>query len=298
MDKKNYLQYIAGQSDEGREVKSVLQNEMNLSARKIRTVKFNDAGILLDGVRVNVREKLHEGQVLLVLLDDDKEKEQTIIANPMELDIIYEDDNYLFVNKESGMVCHPAQGHLVDTLVNGVRAYFEGNCSNAKIHLVGRLDKDTSGIVAIAKNSVAAERLHFEKVYYAVVTGVPKPSKGYIDIAMEESFDGDDGRMLKMRKADSHGKPAGTFYEVINEYGEFSLCEIKLETGRTHQIRFHMSQMGWPLIGDPIYGKGSVKGMNRTALHAGEIRFIHPFDGREICLKAPLPKDMEMLLNN
>lgn len=296
---KKYLDYWIQPEDEGREVKSILQKTMKLSTKKIRSIKFHEQGILLDGKRTMVRERVKAGQCLSILLTDMEEKEQAIIANPMALDILWEDDQFLFVNKPTGMVCHPAQGHLVDTLVNGVKAYFMENDASARIHLVGRLDKDTSGIVAIAKNKVAAERLCFEKTYYALVCGHPEPKSGYIDITMEETYVGEDERMLKMQRTQSDGgKIAGTHYEVIREYEDFSLCSLLLDTGRTHQIRFHMSEMGWPLLGDSLYGGGTQKGMRRTALHAGKIRFSHPFTGQIVEICAPIPQDMEDLLQD
>lgn len=295
--KRNYLEYQISQEEDGREVKTLLFRELNLTAKKIRSVKFHECGILLDGQRVTVREKVRAGQILAVLLDDVEDKEQAIIPNPMELDIIYEDDYYLFLNKPTGLCCHPAQGHLVDTLANGVRAYFDGKDTMDRIHLVGRLDKDTSGIVVVAKNSVAAERLVFDKTYYALVEGKVTPEKGYIGIAMEESYEGEDNRILKMKRATGeNGKEAGTHYALEREFDTFSLCALRLDTGRTHQIRFHMSEMGWPLIGDSIYGNGATGQMSRTALHAGMVDFTHPFTGQDIHLVAPIPPDMLQMM--
>lgn len=302
MEEHNYLEYRAKESDEGREVLSVMREEMALTTAKIRSVKFNDIGILLDGVTVNVREKLHPNQLLRVLLDD-VEKEQSIIAHPMRLDIVYEDESLMLLNKPSGIVCHPAQGHLVDTLINGVKAYFDATQKNSRIHLVGRLDKDTSGIVAIAKNSVVAERFQFSKTYYALVSGSPIPCAGDIEIPMEESLGGDNGRQLKMKVGENeNGKYARTHYEVLETYtkdvGTYSLCKVQIETGRTHQIRFHMAHIGHPLLGDPLYGMGLWGGLKRAALHAGEVEFSHPMTREWMKIDVPMPEDMAMHISH
>lgn len=300
-DNRHYLQLKITGEDAGRDVRSFLYQEMGLTTKKISSVKFDSKGILLDGKRVTVRTKVLEGQTLAVLLNDTEQKEEHLVPTKMKLDILYEDEDLLFVNKPAGLVCHPSQGHYADTLANGVRAYFEKKRERSGIHLLGRLDKDTSGIVGIAKNSVAAERMTaqrsdgtLKKEYLALVSGCPVPGEGYIDILMEEYRDELDNNKWKMRRGGRlSGKKAGTYYRVVQYYSGYSLCALTLTTGRTHQIRFHMAEIGCPLLGDAVYGNGPAQTLERAALHAENLTFIHPFTGQKIYLKAELPEDMK-----
>lgn len=302
----HYLQYHINAQEAGREVRSFLYQELKLTTSKIRSVKWDPAGILLDGERVTVRARVKEGQVLSVLLNDSLERADKLISVEMPLQILYEDENLLFVNKSAGMVSHPSQGHPADSLANGVRGYFDRKGERSSVHLIGRLDKDTSGILCIAKNGVTADRMTaqrkngtMQKEYLALVTGnLPEP-EGYIDTPMEEYCDPEDGNKLKMRAATRQAagaKVAGTHYRMLREFPGGTLCALTLDTGRTHQIRFHMASIGCPLLGDPLYGAGSSGQIARTALHAGTLTAIHPFDGRKLCLKAELPEDMRHLL--
>lgn len=300
-DNRHYLQLNITGEDAGRDVRSFLYQEMGLTTKKISSVKFDSKGILLDGKRVTVREKVLEGQTLAVLLNDTGQRDESLVPTEMELDILYEDEDLLFINKPAGIVCHPSQGHYADTLANGVRAYFQKKKERSSIHLLGRLDKDTSGIVGIAKNGVAAERMTaqrgdrtLKKEYLALVSGCPAPEKGYIDIPMEEYRDELDNNKLKMRRGGrSSGKKAGTYYRIVQGYSGYSLCALTLTTGRTHQIRFHMAEIGCPLLGDAVYGNGPVQALERAALHAESLTFMHPFTGQKIYLKAEMPGDMK-----
>lgn len=300
-DNTHYLELKISGENAGRDVRSFLYQEMGLTTKKISSVKFDSQGIMLDGKRVTVRKKVSEGQTLAVLLNDTEWKEEKIVPMDMELDILYEDEDLLFINKPAGIVCHPSQGHYGDTLINGVRAYFEKQQERSSIHLIGRLDKDTSGIVGIAKNSVTAERMTVQrgggtlrKEYLALVSGRPALKEGYIDIPMEEYRDKLDNNKLKMRRSDeTTGKKTGTYYRVKTAFRDYSLCALTLATGRTHQIRFHMAEIGCPLLGDALYGAGPVQNLGRAALHAETVRFLHPFSGKAVYLKAEMPDDMK-----
>ena len=216
----------------------------------------------------------------------------------MPLEILYEDDWLLALNKPSGIVCHTSRGHLKDSLASGLRAYFDETMKDAGIHLLGRLDKDTSGILLIAKNSVAGAMIRqsppdtLKKTYLAFASGHFPEKHGVIDIPMGEARD-EDGILRMVRE----GKPALTFYEVVGETGDFSMLKLTLGTGRTHQIRFHLSETGHPLLGDALYGQPSPL-IGRTALHAETLAFTHPFSKEHLTLFAPLPEDMRRLMEN
>ncbi|MCD8355753.1 MAG: RluA family pseudouridine synthase [Clostridia bacterium] len=303
-DGNHYLEYCITEQDTGREVLSLLRKRLHLSEKKIRSVKMDSHGIYLDDRRVTVREKVQAGQSLCVLLNDTEWREDCLIPFPMELDILYEDNDLLFLNKPADVVCHPSQGHYADSLANGVKAYFAEKQERSSIHLIGRLDKDTTGIVTIAKNSVTAQRLTearnhhlLQKTYFALVTGCPKPEHGYITIPMSAYLDENSENKMIMHTDTENGKFAGTRYTAMQIFEGFSLCSVTLETGRMHQIRFHMAAIGCPLLGDAIYGTGKTEHLARAALHAGKLDFRHPFTGKWIQLETPLPEDMKKYLN-
>ena len=192
-------------------------------------------------------------------------------------------------------------------MINGVQAYFEneGREKNERsnIHLIGRLDKETSGILGIAKNSVTAERMIKQrqrgiliKEYYALVKGNP-PEEGILEIPMEAMRDARDGDKLKMKVGQSeNAKTAKTFFQVVKRFEKFSLVSLVIETGRTHQIRFHMASIGCPLLGDSFYGDGPELGISRTALHAQQLTFTHPFCEKVMRIESEMPKDLSFLL--
>ncbi len=295
----HYMTHIVQKEEEDRQVLYLLEQVFHLTTTKIRSVKCDKKGILLDGERVTVRHPVREGQKLMVLLNDSLERKESILPADMPLEILYEDQDLLFLNKPAGIVCHPSQGHRQDSLANGVAGYFLRKCERSNVHLIGRLDKDTSGIVGIAKNGVTAQRMIAQrkegvlvKEYLAVVRGDPGTS-GDIRIPMEEYRDEKDGNKLKMRRAGSQtraGRQAGTSYETIRKGNEYSLVKVTISTGRTHQIRFHMAEIGHPLAGDPLYGEGHA----RAALHAWKVTFLHPYTGEQIRLEVPIPEDMEI----
>lgn len=303
----HYLEYRLGPTDNGKEVLFLMQKILGLTTKKVRSVKHEERGILLDEERVTVRARGKEGQLLKVLLEDSQEKQNKIASTKMNLHILYEDDDLLFVDKPAGIVSHPSKGHSYDSLINGVQAYFdnEGREKNERssIHLIGRLDKDTSGILGIAKNSVTAERMIKQrqrgilvKEYYALVKGNP-PENGVLEIPMEEMRDIYDGDKLKMKAgAGENAKSAKTFFRVITRFEKFSLVSLIIETGRTHQIRFHMASIGCPLLGDSFYGDGPELGISRTALHAHCLTFTHPFCEKVMRIESEMPKDLSFLL--
>lgn len=299
----HYLEYYVDEKDEGKEVLFLMQKKLALTTKKVRSVKHEEDGILLDGKRVTVRQRMKKGQILYVKLEDSKEKQNRIAGKKMPLCILYEDEDLLFVDKPAGLVSHPSKGHSADSLANGIQAYFDEKGEDSRIHLIGRLDKDTSGIVGIAKNSVTAERMIKQrkegllvKEYLALVKGNP-PDKGELNIPVEEMRDAQDGNKLKMKEGcGENAKTARTIFRVLRRYEGFCLVSLQIETGRTHQIRVHMALSGWPLVGDSLYGGGPEQGMERAALHAARLTCRHPFRGNTLKIKTKLPEDFSLLL--
>lgn len=276
----HYLEYRLGPTDDGKEVLFLMQKVLGFTTKKVRSVKHEEWGILLNGKRVTVRARGKEGQLLKVMLEDSQEKQNKIASTKMNLHILYEDEDLIFVDKPAGIVSHPSKGHLI-----------------------GRLDKETSGILGIAKNSVTAERMIKQrqrgiliKEYYALVKGNP-PEEGILEIPMEEMRDARDGDKLKMKVGKSeNAKTAKTFFQVVKRFEKFSLVSLVIETGRTHQIRFHMASIGCPLLGDSFYGDGPELGISRTALHAQQLTFTHPFCEKVMRIESEMPKDLSFLL--
>ena len=251
--------------------------------------------VTVDGKPVSKNYKVRSGDRISLVIPEPKELE--VVAENIPLDIRYEDEDLLVVNKSKGMVVHPAAGNYDGTLVNALLHHCKGSLSgiNAVIRpgIVHRIDKDTSGLLIVAKNDFAhinlAEQIKvhsFTREYQSVVYGKIKSTNGTVDAPI--------GRhpvdRKKMTVTTKNSKHAITHYEVIDEYRDFTHLRLRLETGRTHQIRVHMSYIGHPVAGDPVYGPKSVIGyLNGQCLHAGKIGFKHPRSGKYIEIESELP---------
>jgi 23S rRNA pseudouridine1911/1915/1917 synthase len=229
------------------------------------------------------------------------------------LDIVYEDDHLLVVDKPAGMVVHPAAGNFDGTMVNALLHHCAGRLSGiggvARPGIVHRIDKDTSGLLVVAKTDVAHEGLavqfakhSIDRRYQAIVAGIPNPTSGSVDAPLARSS----ANRQKMAIVEgSRGKRAVTHYRMVRPLREAALVECRLETGRTHQVRVHMASLGHPLIGDPVYGRTRsahrelLKRLKfeRQALHAAELGFIHPVSGENLSFKSAIPSDMQELLS-
>ncbi|TWM24888.1 Ribosomal large subunit pseudouridine synthase D [Bacillus paralicheniformis] len=257
--------------------------------------------VLVNGNAVKANYKVQEGDAVSVHVPEPEPLDVT--AEPMDLDIYYEDQDVLVVNKPRGMVVHPAPGHLTGTLVNGLMAHCDdlsGINGVLRPGIVHRIDKDTSGLLMVAKNDMAHESLVNQLVnktvtrkYTALVHGVIPHDHGTIDAPI--------GRDKKDRQSMTvtreNGKHAVTHFEVIERFDDFTVVECQLETGRTHQIRVHMKYIGFPLAGDPKYGPKKTVDFNGQVLHAGVLGFDHPRTGEYVEFEAPLPDDMKNLLD-
>jgi 23S rRNA pseudouridine1911/1915/1917 synthase len=234
-------------------------------------------------------------------------------AQDISLEIVFEDDHLLVVDKPAGMVVHPAAGNFDGTLVNALLHHCAGRLSGiggvARPGIVHRIDKDTSGLLVVAKTDVAHEGLaaqfakhSIDRRYQAVVSGVPNPPAGTVDAPLARSS----ANRQKMAIVEGdRGKRAVTHYTLARALKEAALVECRLETGRTHQIRVHMSSIGHPLVGDPVYGRTrtghrellKTLGFERQALHAAELGFLHPVLKQNLSFKSAVPSDMQELLS-
>ncbi len=265
--------------------------------------------VKLDGKLPRARDKVIGGELLEMHIEHEMCDEQ-VIAQDIPLDIIYEDDDILVVNKPVGMVVHPAAGHPDGTMQNGLLFHDESLHEVPRSGIVHRLDKDTSGLLVVAKtlksHKLLVEQLQARTVhreYQAIVFGVLTSGRT-IDIGI-----GRHGRDRKKMAVKAEGKQAITHFRVLDRYRGHTRIKVNLETGRTHQIRVHMAYVKHPLVGDQTYGgrlqlpagcgdelKAMLRGFNRQALHARKLGLIHPATGKAMEWKAPLPEDMKQLI--
>ena len=297
---RRILSYTAGPEDEGRPVRDIILYKWKLVAHDVARAKYETPdGITVNGEVVWVNRRLHEGNILRVVITD--HAPDSIIPSEGRLDIVYEDEDLICINKPSGIVVHPSHGHYADSLANYLAHYFDEKGEPHEIRTIGRLDKDTSGLLLFGKSRSAVGLMDAQaaqgtrtKVYLALCEGEFAESEGYVDTPIMRAFDGNIKRVAK-----DGGDTAFTSYKVEAQYEGYALVRLSLMTGRTHQIRVHMSHIGHPLLGDPLYGNGTfthpcspdIK-IGRTALHASALAFNQPFAGNRIELSADLPSDM------
>ena len=260
---------------------------------------INDGHVTVNGQAVKPKYKVQAGDKISLVKPEPQSLELT--PENIPLDIVYEDDDVIVVNKPQGMVVHPAPGHPDHTLVNALLYHSPLSTINGTFRpgIVHRIDKDTSGLLMVAKNDLAhqslAEQLRNKtnkREYLALVYGQIKEDEGTIDAPL--------GRNPQDRKKQAvvkGGRHAVTHFKVIKRYDNFTLVKCILETGRTHQIRVHMKYIGHPLAGDPLYGPRKVIGKNGQFLHAALLGFKHPRTGKEMVFEAPLPENFQKMLD-
>jgi len=277
-------------------INDILTKILNISTR-LKNKLIKNKYILLNGVFVDTREIAHTGDILEIDLSYPEEN-SNIVPLKMDLDIIYEDDYVLAINKPAGIAVHPSILHFKDSLANGVRYYFDKIGLKKKIRAINRIDLNTSGLVLFAKNEYIQEclikqmKFSFKKTYLAVVLGHLKESKGTIDFPISRKNDS-----IIEREISEKGQNAITHYEVLQEFDNYSLVECLLETGRTHQIRVHMAHIGNPLVGDSLYSSEKTNLINRQALHSFKMQFTHPISKEKLFLEAPVPEDIIKLIS-
>ncbi|QPA31981.1 RluA family pseudouridine synthase [Thermaerobacillus caldiproteolyticus] len=261
---------------------------------------IKDGLVTVNDKSVKANYKCSTGDVVVVRLPEPEPLH--VEPEEIELDIYYEDSDVLVVNKPRGMVVHPAPGHMRGTLVNALLAHckdLSGINGVLRPGIVHRIDKDTSGLLMVAKNDVAHTALVNQLVnktvtrkYRAIVHGVIPHDYGTIDAPIGR----DKHDRQKMAVTDENGKEAVTHFRVLERFEQYTFIECQLETGRTHQIRVHMKYIGYPLAGDPKYGPKKTLPIDGQALHAGVLGFTHPRTGEYLEFEAPLPNEFERLL--
>ncbi len=275
---------------DGKTVAQILRNEFRASTAIVRQLKKEKDGILVSEEPAFVTRRVQKGEVLKITVRDGRSE---IEAREIPLEILYEDEDVIAVNKPRNMPTHPSQNHHGDTLANGLMYYFRSQ--NFTFRAITRLDKDTSGVVLVAKNPLSAAILteemkqgRIQKAYLAVTCGIPKPGMGRITAPIRRQ----EGSAI-LRCIAPDGKEAVTEYEILRENGRFALVRLTPGTGRTHQLRLHMRHMGTPIYGDDLYGAPQIG--ERTLLHCETLRFTHPLT-RQICtVRASVPADMAEL---
>ncbi|MBF4694810.1 RluA family pseudouridine synthase [Fusibacter ferrireducens] len=287
------LEYQVESKEKGLKVIDVIASHMHISSRLIRKCKSNH-NILLNQKKTSVNQIVSKGDIITLMLDHD---ENTFEPNPIEIDIAFENADMMAINKPPFLVVHPTKGHPEGTLANAISYYQYRSNQNFKTRFINRLDRDTSGIVLIAKSAYAQQFIseqmqkdEVDKIYYAVVEGVVSEDKGTINAPIERAEDGD---ILRVVRPD--GLPSITHYEVAERFNGYSLLKVKLETGRTHQIRVHLAHIGHGIVGDHLYGKCS-DWIDRQALHCFEMSFRKPRGNERIVVNASLPEDIRKLI--
>lgn len=288
------LEYIVKDLSLYKTVRQVLKNEFNMSNRLITKLKFNKL-ILLNNIETYLDKLLSIGDVVSCSLDYE-ENSENIVPTKMKLNILYEDNWFLILNKPYNMPAHPSILHYDNSLSNGVKYYFDLIGLKKKIRPVNRLDRDTTGIVIFAKNEYIQECLikqmqnkMFYKEYLAILNGVPNPPSGIIEAPISRKENS-----IIERCINPNGDSAISCYKVIdtNYNYDISLVSFILKTGRTHQIRLHSKFIGHSILGDTLYGEASTL-IKRQALHSYKVKFIHPIIKKSIEIKAPIPDDMK-----
>ena len=276
------IDFVVEPSYDGFTVEKYLMSVKGLSRRLITKIKYSEGIMVNDNVSRTV-DIIKSGDNVSVIMEDEKCLEENL---SLDIPIVYDDDDIVVFNKPYGVPVHPSIRHYNDTLGNYFSALFKG----VSFRPVNRLDKDTSGLCVVAKNAFAAAELQksVDKTYYAVVKGEPD-DEGEINLPIAR----EDGTIIK-RKVDVAGQEAITRYKSVRRKNGYTLLEIKLLTGRTHQIRVHFSYIGFALAGDELYG-GDMSVMKRHALHCKTLEFIHPVTKEKIVVDSKIPDDMASL---
>lgn len=277
-------------------LRNYLHKELGISRTILKAIKYDGGEILINKKQVDVRYRLQGGETLTLKFPPE-ERSHYMQAEAIQLSVYFEDEHLLIINKPAGIVSMPTPHTPKGTIANGVIAYYDEKELPYTVHIVTRLDKDTSGLMLIAKHryshsllALAQQSDGIKRSYMAIVQGEIVEKKGTINRPIGRK----EGSFIE-REVTERGREAITHYEVIEEVNGLSVVKVELETGRTHQIRVHFASLGHPIVGDSLYG-GKSNLIPRQALHCHELSLLHPMTGERIHLRSDLPADMKALL--
>lgn len=284
----------------GKRIDTYIPSKSEYSRAMIQKMMDN-GNILVNGKKVKVSYKVQADDEITI--KEQAAKEISLEAQDIPIEVLYEDNDIIVVNKPKGMVVHPANGNPDGTLVNAIMSICKDSLSGIggeiRPGIVHRLDKDTSGALIVAKNDKSHIKMseqiknhEVEKTYIALVKGFVKENEATIDMPIGRSIK--DRKKMAVRK---EGKNAVTHFKVIERFPNYTLLEVKIETGRTHQIRVHLSEIGYPIVGDEVYSNGKNEwNVHGQCLHAKSLKFKHPITEKEMCIEAPIPEYFQNII--
>ena len=290
------IDYIIDEDSSGLRVEQFLRRK-RYSGQNLSEIKRMPKSILVNGVHYYMRQELSTGDYLQVRICETQNSEK-IPPTKLPLDIVYEDEDLLVLNKPAGMPIHPSLNNYTNSIANALAYYFQSQGKPFIFRCCNRLDRDTSGLTIVSKHlvsgSILSDMTKYREVhreYLAIARGSVTPSEGTIQAPLGRK----EGTIIERTVDWEHGEDAVTHYKVVKEANGHSLVSLRLETGRTHQIRIHMKYLGYPLIGDYLYNP-DMEYMTRQALHSHHMEFIHPITGEHMSFTAPLPEDMARVM--
>lgn len=290
------IDYIIDEDSSGLRVEQFLRRK-RYSGQNLSEIKRMPKSILVNGVHYYMRQELSTGDYLQVRICETQNSEK-IPPTKLPLDIIYEDEDLLVLNKPAGMPIHPSLNNYTNSIANALAYYFQSQGKPFIFRCCNRLDRDTSGLTIVSKHlvsgSILSDMTKYREVhreYLAIARGSVTPSEGTIQAPLGRK----EGTIIERTVDWEHGEDAVTHYKVVKEANGHSLVSLRLETGRTHQIRIHMKYLGYPLIGDYLYNP-DMEYMTRQALHSHHMEFTHPITGEHMSFTAPLPEDMARVM--
>lgn len=290
------IDYIIDEDSAGLRVEQFLRRK-RYSGQNLSEIKRMPKSILVNGVHYYMRQELSTGDHLQVRICETQNSEK-IPPTKLPLDIIYEDEDLLVLNKPAGMPIHPSLNNYTNSIANALAYYFQSQGKPFIFRCCNRLDRDTSGLTIVSKHlvsgSILSDMTKYREVhreYLAIARGSVTPSEGTIQAPLGRK----EGTIIERTVDWEHGEDAVTHYKVVKEANGHSLVSLRLETGRTHQIRIHMKYLGYPLIGDYLYNP-DMEYMTRQALHSHHMEFTHPITGEHMSFTASLPEDMARVM--